>query len=282
MSPSNISVDSRGIPMLLLKGAWTADTEEYLARDDWRVLTLFHVDWPNYRQLAPFASRITHLRVPFGPDSSVGLTDLQDLTRLEVTDSLSPPVDFRLLKKLRFLETFWDKGSQAFLSNPVIEVLKLHKAKGADLAWIPPDSSLRSFELIGASVKSLIGLESATALEEFKAIELKACTDISSILALSRLRVLEVDAPKAELDNLNWINALPDLNRLMLTSQTRDVDWQALGEHSSLQSIAVTVAEGCDISDGFVEQKIRSGGREFLGIKRYQGKRTTIAIELGH
>ena len=139
----NLSLDSKGTPTLFLKGSWSIDVERALASEGWQAVAIFGVDWPDYQCLVPFSEKVGWLRVPLGPDSSKGMERLNNLSKLEVTDVLSPSVDFRRLPKLKCLETIWDKHCSTFLSHPGLEVLILHSAKSEDLRWIPVNSALR-------------------------------------------------------------------------------------------------------------------------------------------
>lgn len=274
-----VADDSTGVPTLFVRGAWSDALARALAGADWRTLVLFHVDWPSYEPLAPFADRIERLRVPFGPDSSAGLEALDRLHTLQMTDVLVPPVDYRRLPRLRKLETIWHMRDAAHLSHPGLCDLFLHKVGGPDLHWIPEATALEVLELRGGSLPSLAGIERARGLRELRVRELRRCADVDAVRSLANLEFLELDAGKASMDDLDWLASMPRLRRVLIGCPARRIDWMALAAHPSLQSIAVTAPAGYSMSDAEILEALSAGGREPASLRRYPSKCPGFALE---
>ena len=275
-----ISPDANGNIALCLRGHWSADAERALAEAHWELVSIFGTDWEDYRNLAPFAGRIRWLRVPFGPDKSKGLEDLTALERLELLDSPKPPVDFRKLPHLKELQTVWEKKSTGYLALPHLESLTIHSLGTENLEWLPEPCGLTLLSIRGGKLQSLKGLRAAQSLRDLRCTDLKQCTDIADLRALARLRVAEIDAPKATVDNLQFLATLPALERIMISAPVLNIDWTAVATHPTLRSVALTAPQGYDVSDEDIARKLRSAGREVRSFKRIGVKHYGFIVEL--
>ena len=280
MSWVDLSRDAKGNMSLSLRGSWSPEVEQALTNSSWDVLSILGVDWPDYRCLVPFAEKIVWLRVPFGPDSSRGLEQLTFLQRLELTDLPSPAVDFRSLPRLRWLEAIWDKKYPANLGNPNVETLVAHAVGGQDLAWIPAASKLRVLHVRGGRVLSLAGVDRASSLSELHATELKQCQSVGGVSSLRGLVELEIDAPNATVEGLNWLAGMPSLSRVVLTARAKEIDWKALAANRELNSIAVVAEAGYSISNEQIEKAITEAGRTLVSLKRYESRAPGFALEI--
>lgn len=247
--------DSAGRLLLSLSGDCKDEMASVLQEGAWDVLGLLGVDWPDYSPLIPYASRIKHLRVPFGPDSSRGLEQLEALEILESTDILRPPVDFRKLELLTELSAIWDGKRPQHYAVPGLRRLTLGSVGGSDLQWLPNDSMLEYLELRGGRLRSLDGIGQLRHLSELRVRELNWCNNVLSVASLSNLTWLLLDTPKASLDTIDFIGSMPCLNYFETSAVVHHVDWGVVAAATNLKSIAVVMpfadADECAIRKAF-------------------------------
>jgi hypothetical protein len=275
-----IENDSKGVPTLFVTGAWSAEMEEAFRDGDWRAVALRAPSWESYKPLVPFMARIEWLRVPFGPDSSRGLDELLNLRKLQVTDALSPPVDYRRLPRLQWLETLWSKRSAEYLNHPSLEVLIVHGVGSPGLDWLSDAKSIRTLEIRNGGLRSLRGIEACSLLTVFRASDLKKCFDVDSIMLLEDLHELQIDAPAAKMGCLDWLDRNVHLSELLLSVRVEHVDWHLIASHPSLASISLTSPDVDRISDHDLVREFEKCGKRVTGVQRFPSEIPGIQLQV--
>lgn len=269
MSNARLTVDSNGFANLILTGQWDEQVERAIEAEDWTVLSLFHVDWPDYKPLAKYASRINWLRVPFGPDKSKGLSELSNLKVIQMHDSPKPSIDFRIFRELEELEAPWDKGHPEYLANAEVKKLITQGVSGVDMHWVSPMRSLESLIIKSGNVASLYGVGELSRLRKLILDDLKKCTNVNDIKRLSLLEELSVDAPSARLSDISWISSMESLQDLILDCGLDEINWEDVGRHPALRNLSVIAPDGYLKTDEEIIQVITaSGGRLEKFIRR--------------
>ena len=260
-------------------GAWDAACAEAFSRDGWSALAIFNVEWPSYECLAPFARRIELIRVPFGPDSSKGFELLSNLRKIQSTDVLKPPVDFRVFGKLEYLEAIWDKKKPDYFASPSVETLFLHQISGDDLSWMPEENSLKRIELRAGRLVSLRGIERVSGLIELVVDELKACVDVEPVFGMTSLHSLRLDAPKAMIEGIEWLAGMPDLHSAEVYGKVAYVDWAVIAACQKLKKFGVSLQQDNAGPDDEIKKILTSLGKSIKEFVRYKGKNAGFYIE---
>jgi len=283
MNPSHVQIASsgKGRPTLYIRGEWSPDGEAAFDRSDWEALAILGVEWPDYRCLIPYADRIKHLRVPFGPDSSRGLDELTNLEILESRDVFAPAVDFRRLTHLKYLEAIWDKKKPEYFSHTNVETMIVHRVSGNGLDWLPDSGNLKKLQLIGGRVKSLDGLQHARNLSELYTMDLHYCSEVEAATVLPLMQKLRLDTPKALLQNLDWVSTMPQLSELEFAGTTLNVDWERIGSHPRIRYLGIKTHEGYSASDEEILVALRRGGRTVSSFQRLTAKIPNFIVEFG-
>lgn len=277
---AGISVDRNGERVLTLRGEWTPETERAIGSDGWDVLGLFGVEWNDYTPLVAHAARIRNLRVPLGPDSSVGLDRLTELRVAQLTDVLVPAVDFRRLPALESLEAVWDRAKPEYFANPTLRDLVLHHVGGKNLDWLPRNPRLRKLELKGGRLVSLAGVEHAEELETLRATGLKQCVDVSSVMSLENLRVIDLQTPKASLPDLAWLGRMAAVENVSIEAHVQDIDWDALAAVTTLRTLAVVSDAAPPKSEPDFRKQVADAGRCVSRFEHYRGKQPGFYLEV--
>lgn len=269
-----------GFTRLTLGGKWTPTVDTAISLNNWDLISIDGVDWHSYEPLLPYANNIKWLRVSLGPDSSKGLDMLTGLEKLALNDYPKPAPDFRKLPNLRELEVLWDiSRKSSYLANSNLESLSVDKLGDSDLTAFEELTKLRQFKILQGSLKSLKGIDKLHSLLSLNLILLRRFNDLSelkhakslevletdslpnllevdAIKELSNLKRLELDAPKATIDNLDWIGSMPKLEKLMLSVMAKSINWQIIANHPSLTWLSIVTHEGYDKTDDEIQNML--------------------------
>ena len=183
-----------GHKSLVLKGGFNSKVDEALRDLSWDRLVLFGVEWEDYQPLVKHSDKIKWLAVPLGPDSSVGLNELKSVEKLEMGDSLSPPVDFRGWSSLRDLKILMGSCYPLeFVACPDLYELDIEGFPGLDLKSLKGAQSLEKLRVSKGRLKSLCGLDKLSGLEELRLFNLRSLLDISDLAVSYRIKKLELE-----------------------------------------------------------------------------------------
>lgn len=275
---AKLTTDANGMQNLILNGEWIDEVENAIEADGWKVLSLFQVEWPDYTPLKKYSERIHWLRVPFGPDKSRGLSDLQNLRVIQLYDSPKPSIDFRSFGFLERLEAPWDKKHPEYLANEHVEELIAQGVGGEDLMWMSAMESLCSLTIKGGKISSLKGLDKLASLRKLKVDDLRYCTDVKAVCHLHALEKLAVDAPAAVLEDINWISSMPNLKELSIDCHIEKINWEVFGVHPVLQRISLVAEEGYASSNEEILKFLSAFGRKTQSFSRSTAKSPVFSI----
>ncbi len=305
MSKAILATRDDGVRVLRLFGEWSPDIEKAVSLGDWDLLSLFGVDWETYEPLLPFEDKVRRLRVSAGggPESSKGLDKLTALEDLELDDFPKPVIDFRKLTNLKKLSVLWDRARKAsYLANKNLEYLVIDTFGDKDISVFSGLKKLTHLDIRQGSLQSLSGIKDLHNLKSLRLIRLRNLCDISelrncsnlellecgylpklieveAIRELTELRFMELDAVSAKIKDFNFIETMPNLERLMLTVNALDINWEVIANHPGLKWMAITAHADYKLSDDEIIEKLKSTNKHLSEFRRLNGSVPGFVVE---
>lgn len=249
--------------------------------------------------LAPCAARLEVLLLQSAVSTSFhGIEQLQALVELNCdVPSQKPLPDYSGLHKLEKCFLAWDKKYDAknyehgLFALPRLKDLTLRSWSKPDCADIARLPRLERLDLRQGPLASLGGLENCAGLRALELAYLPKLADIASIgrlqgleevriencpsiqdfsplTALPNLRRLHLDKVAARFADLAWLRAMPHLEKICLSREVLDIDWEILFNHPGLRSVALDSHEGYQLADADILKHAQGAARKVSNFKR--------------
>lgn len=174
--------DENGIgKVLILKGAWSDDVENYMRVNQICALRLTDSFGFKGHDIA-FLNKLSFLRsLEIYCWEAKGIKVIESLPQLEVIGlqfKSTQKVDFSSFSSLRVALLTWSKGCESLLGLPSIEKLNIQNYPHSNLEPISSMASLRQLYLTSRKLESLEGIKQ---LENLELLDLYNCSYLTSL-----------------------------------------------------------------------------------------------------
>jgi hypothetical protein len=214
---------------------------------------------------------ISHLVIRSSDVDWAGVSALQSLQALVLEGAFEPTIEFKELRKLEFLEAYWDRELSSRLSGAgSLRALRLHKAPEAAADIVKGLSRLESLSIVQATnlryLSSTIG--PAVRFAEFtRCSKLEKIGDLSSASSLDCMNIVRCSA----ITSVDDATSAPYLKELLFN--VRQVSSLKSLENANLEKLRFD----CQVEDGDLRFLLQMPRLRFCLFKKARNFNVSVA-----